>query len=199
MQNVMLLIVFFFLFLSRILCDTAIVINYVAVACVYIVAIASSLQGVIFNQFHVDLNLRIYIAIIVAACLVMGQIRLLRYLIPCSIIANIAVITVIGIVLYYIFDFGQPIDFSHRRKFPSVGDLPSYFSIVVFAMECVGTMLPIANDMKHPEKFLSRFGVLNSGMFLVVSFYVVVGFFGYMRFGDAIKSSITLNLPIDDL
>lgn len=53
--------------------------------------------------------------------------------------------------------------------------------------------------MSHPEFFLRGrpCGVLNACMTLVVFLYTIVGFLGYLRFGDAIEGSITLNLPND--
>lgn len=41
-------------------------------------------------------------------------------------------------------------------------------------------------------------GVLNTSMTIVTSLYVAVGFYGYLKYGDDVKSSITLNLPQKD-
>lgn len=65
----------------------------------------------------------------------------------------------------------------------------------MFAMEGVGVVLPVENDMKKPQDFLGATGVLNTVMITVVLLYSVIGFFGYVRFGDAVKGSVTLNLP----
>lgn len=53
--------------------------------------------------------------------------------------------------------------------------------------------------MKTPESFLGTTGVLNVGMSIVVILYTIFGFFGYLKFGDAIEASITLNLPKKDM
>lgn len=53
--------------------------------------------------------------------------------------------------------------------------------------------------MKHPSDMLTANGVLNSSMGLVTLLYVGFGFFGYLKFGENIKSSITLNLPPEDM
>lgn len=51
--------------------------------------------------------------------------------------------------------------------------------------------------MKHPEMFDSPLGVLNVGMFIVITVFTLFGFIGYLKFGEAIQSSITLNLDPD--
>ncbi|CAH2241053.1 jg17590, partial [Pararge aegeria aegeria] len=63
----------------------------------------------------------------------------------------------------------------------------------------IGVVMPLENNMKTPTHFIGCPGVLNIGMFFVVSLYALVGFFGYLKFGDETKGSITLNLPQDEV
>lgn len=56
-------------------------------------------------------------------------------------------------------------------------------------------ILPLENKMRNPEDFGGLFGVLNISMFIVGLTYMAVGFFGYLKYGDASVGSITLNLP----
>ena len=51
--------------------------------------------------------------------------------------------------------------------------------------------------MKDPESYDGLTGVFNFGILLVTVMYFIVGFFGYIRYGDAALGSITLNLPTD--
>ena len=55
--------------------------------------------------------------------------------------------------------------------------------------------MPIENKMRHPEDFGGLTGVLSTGMVIVTVMYISVGFYGYMKYGDAVLGSITLNLP----
>lgn len=71
------------------------------------------------------------------------------------------------------------------------------FSTTVFAMEGIGAVMPIENSMLRPQHFLGCPGVLNTAMTTVVSLYGVIGFLGYVRYGDEAAGSITLNLPED--
>ena len=52
--------------------------------------------------------------------------------------------------------------------------------------------------MKKPHKFLGCAGVLNSAMIPLIFIYAFMGFFGFARYGNAIKCGITLNLPNDE-
>jgi proton-coupled amino acid transporter len=49
--------------------------------------------------------------------------------------------------------------------------------------------------MKKPEQFTKPFGVLNIGMLIVTSLLLVMGFLGYLKYGDEVQGSLTLNLP----
>ena len=60
-------------------------------------------------------------------------------------------------------------------------------------------MLPIENQMRSPKDMLGWNGVLNTSMAMVAILYVGMGFFGYLKYGEAIDSSITLNLPPGDM
>ncbi len=53
--------------------------------------------------------------------------------------------------------------------------------------------------MRNPKHFEGWTGVLNTGMVVVSALYFAVGFYGYIKYGDEIRGSITLNLPADEL
>lgn len=83
-----------------------------------------------------------------------------------------------------------------KPLFSSIGQLPYFFGTVIFAMEGIGVVMPVENQMKNPQHFLGCPGVLNTAMIVVVALYAIIGFFGYARFDEAVKvGSITLNLP----
>jgi proton-coupled amino acid transporter len=53
--------------------------------------------------------------------------------------------------------------------------------------------------MKNPQDFGGWTGVLNTGMVIVAALYTSVGFFGYLKYGEKVQGSITLNLPPNDM
>ena len=55
-------------------------------------------------------------------------------------------------------------------------------------------ILPIENEMKHPQNFPA---ILYLGMIVVSVLYVSMGTIGYLKYGEMICGSITLNLPAE--
>ena len=49
------------------------------------------------------------------------------------------------------------------------------------------------------QDMLGYNGVLNTSMTLVVALYVAMGFYGYLRYGETVDATITLNLPAEDM
>ncbi|KAF4519395.1 hypothetical protein B566_EDAN008703 [Ephemera danica] len=60
-------------------------------------------------------------------------------------------------------------------------------------------IMPLENNMKTPRSFGGWNGVLNKAMVIIISLYVGLGLFGYLKYGDAVEGSITLNLPIEEI
>lgn len=59
--------------------------------------------------------------------------------------------------------------------------------------------MPLENSMRTPQNFIGLCGVLNKGMGGVTMVYILLGFFGYVKYGNEALGSITLNLPIEDI
>lgn len=53
--------------------------------------------------------------------------------------------------------------------------------------------------MKNPKAFGGFTGVLSRGMAIVSILYVLMGFVGYVKYGDCVKGSVVLNVPQDGL
>lgn len=96
------------------------------------------------------------------------------------------------ITFYYLVIDLQPLD-SVALVAP-VQNWPQFFSICIFAMEAIGVVMPLENNMKTPQHFVGICGVLNKGMGGVTLIYLALGFLGYVRYGDKTKGSVTLNL-----
>lgn len=119
----------------------------------------------------------------------------------------------LGITFYYLVADIPPI--SDRPLIADISTLPISASITMFAIEAIGVVscnnylvfvikalfvlqvMPLENHMASPQSFTGLCGVLNQGMSFVTLIYVLLGFFGYLRYGDATEGSITYNLPKD--
>lgn len=112
-------------------------------------------------------------------------------------IANILIGAGVGITLYYITT-DLPA-FSERKGVADVHHMPMFFGTVIFALEGIGVVMSLENNMKTPQNFIGCPGVLNIGMTVVVVLYALVGFLGYLKYGEDTKGSVTLNLPVEDM
>ncbi|KAI8439923.1 hypothetical protein MSG28_001378 [Choristoneura fumiferana] len=125
------------------------------------------------------------------------QINKLKYLVPFSAIANFVWVGAIGISIYYCVR--DPPKVTERNLATSITGIPNFISTSLFAMEGIGVVMPIENEMIKPAQFLGCPGVLNIAMVTVSLLYACVGFAGYLQYGDEVRGSLTLNLPQDEI
>ncbi|KAF9405851.1 hypothetical protein HW555_013573 [Spodoptera exigua] len=180
------------------LVDYSMCITYFSVLCVYVVFIGSSMKEIL-DVYMPDnpLSIQAACALTLVPLVLICQIRNLKYLVPFSALANLLILVVFVITIYYVFlDLPSP---KEREMVASITQWPLFLSTVIFAMEGIGVVMPVENEMAKPQQFLGCPGVLNVAMVIVISLYGFVGFFGYLQYGDNVKGSITLNLPEDDI
>ncbi|EEB18930.1 proton-coupled amino acid transporter, putative [Pediculus humanus corporis] len=183
--------------LAKACIDTFLFIDLYGCCCVYVVFVARNLKQVVDHHLEIDYDVRLYMAMLLIPLILTNLIHNLKWLAPFSMIANILMAVGIGISFYYVFN-----DLPHvteRKYFSSFQQLPLFFGTAIFALEGIGVVMPLENNMKTPQKFIGCPGVLNIGMTVVVILYTAVGFFGYLKFGEDTQASITLNLPKDEL
>lgn len=68
---------------------------------------------------------------------------------------------------------------------------------MIYALDGISPVMSVENAMKKPEQFLGKPSVLIMAQSFITLLYCFVGFFGYVRFGEETKGSISLNLPLD--
>ena len=81
-------------------------------------------------------------------------IRNLKFLAPCSTVANFITFISFGIILYYIFR--EPLTFEHREVIGNVENFPLYFGTVLFALEAIGVVSKYSFEVN--EIFVSLIG-----------------------------------------
>jgi len=181
---------------ARIVIDCFLCITQLGFCCVYFVFVSQNLQQVL-NPYFGDLDYRVYMSILLLPMLLLVSIRNLKYLSPVSMLANLLQFIGLGIIFYYLLQDIPAV--SERKLFASMGQLPLYFGTAIYAFEGIGIVLPLENSMKNPQDMKGWNGVLNTSMTIVSCLYIAVGFFGYLKYGEAVLGSITLNLPVGDV
>ncbi|XP_014243811.1 proton-coupled amino acid transporter-like protein pathetic isoform X2 [Cimex lectularius] len=180
--------------LSRAIINLFLVIDLIGCCCVYNLFVAKNIYEVA-HEYLPQLELSHCIFGLLPFLILMNLIRNLKFLAPFSMIANILIGTSLGIIMYYVFQDVKPMN--SVPAFASVHTLPIFFGTAIFALEGIGVVMPLENNMKTPTHFIGCPGVLNTGMSLVVFLYVFVGFFGYLRYGESTHEIISGNLDSD--
>lgn len=182
---------------ARFIINSFLIIDLIGCCCVYIVFVATNIKQIVDFYFKLDMDVRLVMLGILLPLLLINLIRKLKYLAPFSMIANALMAAGIGITMYYIFqDLPST---TERPAIQAVQHWPIFFGTVIFALEGIGVVMSLENNMKTPQHFIGCPGVLNTGMAFVVILYAGVGFMGYLKYGPETKASITLNLPVDDV
>lgn len=77
--------------------------TYFSLGCVYIVFVGTTFHDIANPILGWNLSVRVYILISMIPILLIGQIRTLKFLVPFSGSANVFIIIVFSILLFYIF------------------------------------------------------------------------------------------------
>lgn len=171
--------------------------TYFGTCSVYTVIIGTNFKQIADHYLGYDVSLRLVIAFLLVPLILLSWVPNLKYLAPVSMIANGFMGIGLGITFYYLVNGLPPV--TERPMVGSLWAMPGFFAITIFAMEAIGVVMPLENQMKTPQNFVGICGVLNKGMSGVTLVYILLGFFGYLRYGDATAGSITLNLPTEEM
>ncbi|XP_030371837.1 proton-coupled amino acid transporter-like protein CG1139 [Scaptodrosophila lebanonensis] len=177
--------------------NTFLLIYQLGTCCVYVVFVASNIKSIVDAVYETNVDVRLCMIIILLPLILINWVRNLKYLAPFSTLANAITMVSFGIICYYIFR--EPLDTDGKEALGRPQDFPLFFGTVLFALEAIGVILPLENEMKTPKRFGGSCGVLNVSMILIVFLYVGMGLFGYLKYGGDVLGSITLNLPANDI
>lgn len=168
------------------------VITQLGFCCVYFLFVATNIQDLL-TILQIHLTVHTYLALLFPAIVALAMVKNLKYLTPVSLIASIMTAWGLVITFYYILQDLPPTN--SVEAFASWHQLPLYFGTAIYAFEGIGVVLPLENNMKTPEDFGGWTGVLTTSMVIVAALYTGIGFFGYLKYGNRVLGSITLNLP----
>uniref|UniRef100_A0A1B6KZD9 Amino acid transporter transmembrane domain-containing protein n=1 Tax=Graphocephala atropunctata TaxID=36148 RepID=A0A1B6KZD9_9HEMI len=179
----------------RTLANFFLFITYYGVTTTYVILVATSFKQVIENHSDVSMDTRWYVLILTVILLPVGIVRHIKFLVPFSAIANVFLLIGCTVTIYFCVIDIPPL--SSRPMVVEIARWPLFFSTALFAMEGIGTVMPIENSVRKPANFLGCPGVLNIGMVIIAVSFVLLGAIGYIKYGEDIKGSVTLNLPQD--
>uniref|UniRef100_A0A336LI99 CSON003694 protein n=1 Tax=Culicoides sonorensis TaxID=179676 RepID=A0A336LI99_CULSO len=165
--------------------------------CVYVVFVSSNIKSIVEFYVGEPVEIRIIMIIILLPLIFINWIRNLKLLAPFSTFANFVTLITFGIIAYYLFK--DPLTLEGKEMAGDIKKFPLFFGTVLFALEAIGVILPLENEMKTPKSFVTKCGVLNTAMIFIVILYVGMGLFGYIAFGVDVQGSITLNLPNQEI
>ncbi|KAK4877236.1 hypothetical protein RN001_009742 [Aquatica leii] len=151
--------------------NVGVFIGYYSSLSIYTVIIAMNLEKLI-TFYWTPINLRLYMAVLFVPFLLISYIPNWKLLAPVSMITNVLLVSGLGITVYFLI---SDLPSEHEKElFGDVAKIPTFLSIVIFAMQTIGAALPLKNNMKDPTKFLGYFGVLNKNNYFIKSMYSVV-------------------------
>ncbi|XP_032251234.1 proton-coupled amino acid transporter 2 [Halichoerus grypus] len=180
------------------------IVTQLGFCCVYIVFLADNLKQVVeavngtTNNCHYNetvfltptMDSRLYMLSFLPFLVLLVLIRNLRVLTIFSLLANISMLVSLIIITQYIVQ--EIPDPSRLPLIASWKTYPLFFGTAIFSFESIGVVLPLENKMKDARRFPA---ILSLGMSIITALYIGIGSLGYLRFGNDIKASITLNLP----
>ncbi len=166
------------------------------VGSIYYIFVAATIQEIFNSKFNVEWDIRIYIVILIIPVSLIAQIRELKHLVPLSTVANFLILGTFAITFYYIFR--SPLTITNKSLISSPGTWPTAITTIIFSINNIRFAFAVEAEMKNPRQYLGIFGVLHVATWIIAIFYVLVGFFSYLRYGADIQSSVTLNLPMEE-
>ncbi|XP_046389906.1 proton-coupled amino acid transporter-like protein CG1139 [Ischnura elegans] len=182
---------------SRHVVNAFLIVYQLGICCVYIVFVATNFKQII-DEYWKDVDVRIYMLMLLVPLILLNYIPNLKILAPFSSAANVMTFVGLGIVLYYLFGREVP-SLSERNAVGEPSHFPLFIGTTLFALEAVGVIIALENNMETPSAFGGYSGVLNRAMLVIIALYVLLGFSGYLKYGEGALGSVTLNLPTDEV
>ncbi|XP_022208913.2 proton-coupled amino acid transporter 1 [Drosophila obscura] len=174
------------------LVDIFICVTQLGFCCIYFVFISTNVKQIL-QAYSIDLDVHLVMLLAFVPVLLSSLITNLKWLTPVSMIANVCMVLGLAITLYYALKDGLP-EVRERAYWTSGSQLALFFGTAIFAFEGIALVMPLKNAMRKPGQFESQLGVLNVGMFLVSVMFMFAGSVGYMKWGEDVGGSLTLNL-----
>ncbi|KAK9875547.1 hypothetical protein WA026_009355 [Henosepilachna vigintioctopunctata] len=180
---------------ARLFVDVGLSLSYFFNNAVYTVFMADSIQQIMDHIIGKDEVPRSFLILAITALLILFcQVRPLKFIVPFSVIANITMFLAFSITFCYMFKTIPDVPIEDRSLATGIGGIPKFLVTMIFAMEGIGTILPVENSLKKNE-FIGCHGVLTISMSIIVLMFGTIGFFGYYALESAPKPASLTAYP----
>jgi proton-coupled amino acid transporter len=149
-----------------------------------LVMIISDCQWIFPDWVFIALQLAIYIPL--------AWIRKIKHFSVTSLIADVFILMGLAYIFYYDLTVLATEGPAQDIVWVNLQSFPLFVGTAMFAFEGICLILPIAESMKHPEKFGT---VLTWCVVCIGTIFVVIGAMGYLTFGSKVETVVFLNLP----
>lgn len=106
--------------------------------CIYVVFVASNIKDIADYCLDDNIDVRLFMLIILLPLILINWIRNLKYLAPFSSVANVITIISFAIICYYMFR--DPISVEGKHAVGGIKEFPLFFGTVLFALEAIGVV-----------------------------------------------------------
>uniref|UniRef100_A0A1B0FCS7 Amino acid transporter transmembrane domain-containing protein n=1 Tax=Glossina morsitans morsitans TaxID=37546 RepID=A0A1B0FCS7_GLOMM len=117
----------------------------------------------------------------------------LNHIAPVSNIGNICLVFGLIATLTVAFMDGMP-STEDRSLITNIPHMALSFGTSLFSYEGIALVLPLRNAMEDPNDFNRPLGILNVVTALITVVFIFTGVTSYIKWGEEVKGSITLNL-----
>uniref|UniRef100_A0A1B6KB22 Amino acid transporter transmembrane domain-containing protein n=1 Tax=Graphocephala atropunctata TaxID=36148 RepID=A0A1B6KB22_9HEMI len=161
----------------------------------YVIFIAKTLKNLAEPRITENVHLNYYLLMIFIPVVLINYIRNLKKLTVVSLTANILTIFAFSCCFYYIFGVG-PFRYQETNLVSSVTTWPLFVGTSLFALYTIGVLIVLEHNMEKPQHFLGAKGILPMGLTVVAVLYILIGFFGYVKYGNSgVRETIFASLP----
>lgn len=179
---------------ARTAINTFLTITQLGFCCIYIVFMSANIKQIIdVVRPGSSWDLHAYMIIIIIPVFMISMIKTLRSLYYPSLLSNVLIL--VGLVLLMTYLLQDLPNAYNRPLYKPISEFPLFLSTSIYAFEGIGVVLPLQRSMSKPDELGGYNGVLNTAMTFVTCLYIGMGFYGYLKYGDLVEGSITLNLP----
>lgn len=183
--------------LMRTIVETFLCVTQFGFCAIYFVFITENLHQVLL-QNGVEISSTATMAITLLPAMLPSLLTNLKYISPVSMLANVSLLFGVFATLTIALQGPLPSP-SERHFFTNGSQLSLFFGTALFSYEGIALILPLRNKMRNPESFTTPFGVLNVTTAIITVLFIFTGFIGYLRWGENVEGSITLNLDSNDV